>query len=405
MNLKPVLYPFNNILLQKNMEIITKTNDEIMMETCDIYKLLCTYPNKIKQWEWTRVTINSKITEVMIESHLEWPWDWKEILRNPNISLRFLEKYSSEPYNKKFYWNEISESMTLTSELLEKYPLINQKTGKLNISYCHDNYFVKDGEPKWNPFYLCWNGSLTEEIIEKYIVDNVCDFDGCSGLFYNKNLSKDFIEKYFMNLKIPMHSKDWELLLGNPNIDIEFLEKYIDRCRTFRGWRSISNNPHVTEEVIQNHLNWPWDWEIISLNMSVDVIERHLSEKGWKWDWDYISCNEKILMSHVNAHPDWPWKRQFLSRNPNLTVKFIKENPSETITIGTYLDWDWDRISGNKGVVKDMIENYFPKIPKVFTNKIIWEEFWRTASRTIDVAYIINSPECPWNFYDISRRE
>ena len=58
------------------------------------------------------------------------------------------------------------------------------------------------------------------------------------------------------------------------------------------------------------------------------------------WDWDYISRNPNITMKDILEHHEFPWDWDYISRNPNITLKDILEHPDKP--------WNWQWISCNK---------------------------------------------------------
>ena len=74
----------------------------------------------------------------------------------------------------------------------------------------------------------------------------------------------------------------------------------------------------------------------------MSLIEYHLkqefSDKFFKfilnnpnkgWDWDYISKNPNITMKTILDNPDKNWNWHYISINPNITMKFILDNPDK----------------------------------------------------------------------------
>ncbi len=37
-----------------------------------------------------------------VEDHLDKPWDWNKISRNPNLTMKFVEDHPNNPWN--WYW-------------------------------------------------------------------------------------------------------------------------------------------------------------------------------------------------------------------------------------------------------------------------------------------------------------
>ena len=45
---------------------------------------------------------------------------------------------------------------------------------------------------------------------------------------------------------------------------------------------------------------------------------------------------EKHFLKYVSQHPDWLWNLSIISKNPNLTMKFVENHRN--------ISWDWDEI-------------------------------------------------------------
>ena len=59
-----------------------------------------------------------------------------------------------------------------------------------------------------------------------------------------------------------------------------------------------------------------------------------------KWNWWCLSRNKNITIKHVLQNPDKPWDWNNLSHNPNITIEDVLRNPDK--------DWGWSFISYNK---------------------------------------------------------
>ena len=55
----------------------------------------------------------------IIEKRPDKPWDWKDISRNPNITMEIIDKYPNKPWD----WGVggISQNPNLTIEFIEKH--------------------------------------------------------------------------------------------------------------------------------------------------------------------------------------------------------------------------------------------------------------------------------------------
>ena len=58
------------------------------------------------------------------------------------------------------------------------------------------------------------------------------------------------------------------------------------------------------------------------------------------WNYDSLSSNPNITWEFVQNNPDKRWDYDYLSHNPNLTWEIIAKNPDKP--------WNWDVLSDNK---------------------------------------------------------
>ena len=53
-----------------------------------------------------------------IKKYPDKDWCWKQLSKNPNITMEFIEKYPNKPWD----WNWISSNPNVTMEFIDKYP-------------------------------------------------------------------------------------------------------------------------------------------------------------------------------------------------------------------------------------------------------------------------------------------
>jgi len=133
-----------------------------------------------------------------------------------------------------------------------------------------------------------------------------------------------------------------------------FLMKYEDKL----DWDSISRNPNITMEIIENNLDKSWNWKYISMNpnITMEIIENN-PDKPWKWGYNGISRNPNITMKFINDNPNKSWDWNCISKNPNITIKeFIRNNPSKT--------WNWMGLSEHKFIKEK--ELFYQKYYRIY---------------------------------------
>ncbi len=103
--------------------------------------------------------------------------------------------------------------------------------------------------------------------------------------------------------------------------------------------------------------------ELISSNTGivVDYARTHMNEL----DWNLLSANPAFTIKDIENNPDLPWKKRWLSQNPNMSLKYVLSHPdTKDGQIGAseenediLLDmWDLDELSRNEGISIEEIE-------------------------------------------------
>lgn len=78
-----------------------------------------------------------------------------------------------------------------------------------------------------------------------------------------KILSKKFVEK---------HKVDWNVIVKNINISLEFVEEFIDKDW---NWDVLSSHPNLTDEFVLKYNKKPWDVTKLVLNPNIgDIIDK-----------------------------------------------------------------------------------------------------------------------------------
>jgi hypothetical protein len=186
-----------------------------------------------------------------------------------------------------------------------------------------------------------------------------------------------------------------------------FLEENIDKYEwNFSG---ISQNKGLTAEFIDKHPDWNWDWDILSRHLSVPSLEFIEKYRDKKWNWSSLLCQQcisldiiekciqyyetKISDHEINNNPviykliscGIYWLP--LSRNPNLTIDYIKR----------YLDkqWHWHFLAKNSNLTIEFIKNH-----QVFSE---YGHQSLSYSSHLTFEYIQNHPDDNWNWIAISK--
>lgn len=214
---------------------------------------------------------------------------------------------------------------------------------------------------------------------------------------------------------------DAHIVSHNPNINFEFLEKYlwyddvIDRTNWDR--RALSENPALTwkDAVEYGHtmyvdaysLSYFPDLTLEDIidygypksnlqefgqhkNLTYDMVLAHPEYNG-NWNYWYISQNPNITWDIVKNNLDKPWNYKWLLQHANFTYDIIVQNE-----IGNFLDASkrYKHISRNPNITLDIVKNNLDKPWN-------WEMISAHFNITLDI--IENNIELDWNIKGLSR--
>ena len=258
-NLKLILNlfdKFNKWYINKNLKFLS-------YHKIDIYTLIH-FDHYNFEWDSKGISCNKYIS---IEDIFRYPfisWDYKCLLKNPNLTMEIFENiYKLYEGDTIDYLDELSFNPNITIDIIEKYKDI-----------------------KWN-----WIG----------ISDNI------------KNLSMANYIKYI---------EYWDHNLLSKNIDFKIFDKFPDK-----NWNFVylSENENLDIEIIRKHLIKKWAWYFISKhdNITIDIIKKYIY---LPWYWEQISSNKNINIEFVKENLNKNWDIHNLSANPNITMYDIKHN-------------------------------------------------------------------------------
>jgi len=113
----------------------------------------------------------------------------------------------------------------------------------------------------------------------------------------------------------------WYSISRNPNVTLEFIEKYIDKnwC-----WRSLSRHPNITLEFVEKYINKKWNWECLSRhpNITLEFVEKYIDKN---WNWECLSRHPNITIEMIKKYYNLPWDLHvILNRNFNEEKEFFE---------------------------------------------------------------------------------
>ncbi len=150
--------------------------------------------------------------------------------------------------------------------------------------------------------------------------------------------------------------------------------------------------------LLEKYPDLPWRYNDLSRNpnISLKYIKNNPDEE---WNWKYIS--KKVTYKEFIDNPDLPWDYLELSNNTNIPLEYIKDKLSDKLNLILYFDrndnllknYGWFNIS--KRVTNEEFENN-PDLP--------WDYTGLSYNKNIPLDYIKNNLDKIWNWKYISQR-
>ena len=206
-------------------------------------------------------------------------------------------------------------------------------------------------------------------------LDEKDDKDFIGNWESNGNVDGPMIEKY--------KTKNWELIVDNENLDLDFIKKHIDEmnfvCKIFKSryidfnfiknfnlssfeWDEICSNPNIKENVFDKIISYciencpnkiPWYTLVKNPVISEKFIRKYILDEDYEF--------ENILYIPITI----------CFRNPNIGEKFIEDilENYENIELN---DSEWELLAMfNSNISEEFYIKYEDKLPS-YTNILFW---------------------------------
>jgi hypothetical protein len=297
-------------------------------------------------WNWTYVGINKNITWDIILNNPDHQWDWEFLSHYKSITWSII-KQNIDFYKQKLNWNgmgcnfdfEILENLELSVpwnfhnlsncliinwDIVIKYKDQDWNWDALSDCQNLDYNIILDHIDKpwnwdkislslkvtslilstnsnWNWNHLCYNKSVTEEILIDY-KDKPWNY---TNLSQNKNISKEFVLNNpdkawnynilaYNNIIIMDKITDWNTVIHNTKLPLEFMKENIDLFTTEQHWQQLSMNKNMNFDFVLEYKDKPLNWFQISYSncITYEIVNnnRHLP-----WNWNSLSTNQNML--------------------------------------------------------------------------------------------------------------
>jgi hypothetical protein len=195
------------------------------------------------------------LTIAQVEAHIDKPWNWEHLSKNPNITLMDITSTPNHPW----YIQYVLSNPTVTlNDLPALQPLIDIA--------------------EFTEFDIYSNFSTNPSIPIEYAIATINIFPwDWFALTRHPSVTIDFINA--SSPDIPWCLKQ---LSSNRTLTTAFIRSKNDFENSF-CWLNISNNPAFTNKDVRNNLDFPW-----SIVM--------LTQKG-KLDLKVLLCEDNILFN------------------------------------------------------------------------------------------------------------
>lgn len=250
-------------------------------------------PQELLNWR----ELTAKVDIDFIFDHVELPWHFSELTRNPTLTLNHIKMHP-----------ELQTKLKLTNNVdIINHFIITDFTkvieNKLFISHA---YMI-------NPKLLL---TLSLGKLHKIKLNKIA------------LLNKEF---FIQNI----NNSIWDFKIISTQINSENFHIVVDNLDKNWDWRLISYQ--VSWNIIKSHPNYPWIPDLVSANRSVtlQVIE---DNPQYQWSFKGLSFNPNIIFDYVDNHKnDFLPYMKYLSINPGITLSDINKHPKYS--------WLWPYVS------------------------------------------------------------
>ena len=268
--------------------------------------------------DYNAISCNPNITMEFVLANLDKNWSWRLLSLNRNLKVTDILANRDLPWD----WSLVSMNVNLrASDILNNRDIPwswSNISGIANVTVnsIHDCELYKN--------YLF--GHVTVEMLElkdvpwkwlTVLFNN--DFDEKTLIKYSSKLS-DITNIYgHPNIKLTSHETDLQeksyaarlRISADSNLSLEILLHNIDHLI----WQLVSENPSITTDIIEQNPNLPWRWDGISLNPNLTI--KFIKNNIRKLDLEFLFGNDYIYNIHVGfrkMNEDIEKKRQLIMR-------------------------------------------------------------------------------------------
>lgn len=328
----------------------------------------------------------------LYEAFPEKQWWADALLKNPNMTLEYIDSHPKLQSNDLYYGSALSQNPNLTIDYILKNPHVWWNWSWIS---CNPGITPIDN--------VDWPNSLTgiknssQRITMKDVNNNLNLRWDYSNMQRNPNLTIDFILEHYDEKK-----DFWTDLGQTKNITLEHFEQYPD---IFNNYKIMSRNPNLTLDFVFNHPDDLdnrniWDWNEIAKNPNITIqdVKKYPVLLEQYWFMRYFSTNPNMTTEFINQHPEVDWDYSYISSNPNITIDYVLNNLEK--------NWNWHALSANPSIDINCFEVWSHCIGYLerSRNGIRAVQPWIVNNPNLTYEWIINHPEVEldWGMYGVS---
>jgi hypothetical protein len=200
--------------------------------TCDFIDKHIEYP-----WDWSGISASHIITIDFIEKHIDKPWDWQHFNVSRGLTFDIIKKYNNKIHcgdaimcfiGRSASMDDIEKHIKLFFPWDWRYITMNP-----NLTV---EFIMKYSDVEWDWHWISQFSKFIMEIIDKYssYLSDILYWDDISR---NPNISEYITE----SKALPWN---WKYLTNNPNITFNFITKHLDKPW---DWKKLSYNRFTKE--------------------------------------------------------------------------------------------------------------------------------------------------------------
>lgn len=247
----------------------------------------------------------------ILEAFPKERWDWGDLVRNPNITLDYIDKHPKLPWRLNY---NLSYNPNINIDYVLRHPEINWDWEELSCNPGISLRIIEEyPDLKWNWYYITKHPYLTIE----FILNNLNKINFCLGK--SQNITMEEIEDH-----PELNWNDAEIT-ENPNITIDYAIHNIHQDLT-KHWYNIGKNikNFVFNEKYDHLKRNNYFVQGLSENpiMTLDIIKQNKLPIYY----NNLCYNPAISMTELQSIKDKYDYGHYMSRNPNVTLEWLIEN-------------------------------------------------------------------------------